>query len=445
MNLKAFYLRNKFWLTDFLHGSPIGKPYRKIKYIIEHSYEDGLPLREKALRELLTYYNKNSPYYLKLSLNRECVKLSDYPVQTKQTLIANYDEMIIPKDVIPGQQGDVFIQRTSGSTGVPLAMPQSTSKRLRRIAEIKYFGKRLGFNTHEKLIHLRTWNQWQQKSIKQIKKENIIPFDVKRIGENDLIELCELINKEKALSLRGYASCFDRISKVAKKYRYTFPTLKIIVSTSENLEDDVRVAVKKYMGCEIVSQYANEECGILAQERVPTKNSDNKMYFNWASYYIEVLKIDNDTPAEYGEIGRIVLTDLYNYAFPIIRYDTGDTCVLLPPDEHSNGYPVMGKLYGRRFDLTFATDGTPIYPLTYGRILKNYDCILLWQFVQIGKKEYKLKLVLNDYDEKVIGEIYKNIVEILGKDANVSIEKVNEIPILQSGKRKPVINNWNKE
>lgn len=350
--------------------------------------------------------------------------------------------MIVPVNVIPGQVGQVFIQKTSGSTGVPLAMPQDTHKRKRRIAEIKYFGKRLGFNSHEKLIHLRTWNQWQQKSINQIRKENIIPFDVKRIGESDLIELCELINKEKAFSLRGYASCFDRISKVAKKYGYTFPSLKIIVSTSECLEDDVRAAVKKYMGCEIVSQYANEECGILAQERVPTKNTDNKMYFNWASYYIEILKIDCDEPAGYGEIGRIVLTDLHNYAFPVIRYDTGDTCVLLPPDEYSNGYPVMGKLYGRRFDLTFATDGTPIYPLVYGRILKNYDYISLWQFVQTDEKEYSLRLVLNKNDDITIKDIRKKMLDILGTDANISIKQVNDIPVLQSGKRKPVINSW---
>ncbi len=366
-------------------------------------------------------------------------------MQTKLTLIAHREQMTVSSSVIPGQEGTVFIQRTSGSTGTPLAMPQDTRKRRRRIAEIKYFGKRLGFNTHEKLIHLRTWNQWQSKSLQQIRKENIVPFDVKRIGEADLIELCELINKEKAFSLRGYASCFDRISKVVRKHGYKFPSLKVIVSTSESLEDDVRAAVKKYMGCEIVSQYANEECGILAQERVPTKETDNKMYFNWAGYWIEILKIGSDEPAGYGEIGRIVLTDLHNYAFPVIRYDTGDTCVLLPPDEYSNGYPVMGKLYGRRFDLTFATDGTPVYPLAYGRMLKNYDCISLWQFVQTGEKEYSLRLVLSGHDDGAIKEIRRNTLAILGEDAVVSVELVDDIPVLQSGKRKPVINNWKKQ
>ena len=137
-----------------------------------------------------------------------------------------------------------------------------------------------------------------------------------------------------------------------------------------------------------------------------------------------------------------MLTDFHNYAFPVIRYDTGDTCILLPPDEKSNGYPVMGKLYGRRFDLTYATDGTPIYPLAYGRILKNYDVILSWQFVQKGEKSYSLVLVLKQEDEKAIVDMVKQIKDILGEDAVITVEKVNEIPLLRSGKRKPVKNEW---
>lgn len=50
----------------------------------------------------------------------------------------------------------------------------------------------------------------------------------------------------------------------------------------------------------------------MAQERVPSKPSDNKMYFNWASYFFEFLKLDSDETAEFGEIARIVLADLHN-------------------------------------------------------------------------------------------------------------------------------------
>ena len=439
MSIRALFLRNLFWANDIANGCPIGEPYRNIKFIQRHSAARGAEIREKALKNLLEHAWKNTKYY---SGFKGKYDLSCYPVMDKLNLTANYESIVISPANIPGQVGDVFIQRTSGSTGVPFAIPQDTNKRNRRIAEIKYFGAAVGFKSHEKLIQLRTWNQWQKKSAKQIRKENIVPFDIKRMGENDMKELCDLIISEKAISLRGYASSFDRLSKAAQKYNYHFPSLKIIISTSEALEDDVRSSVRKTLGCDVISQYANEECGILAQERVPTNDTDNKMYFNWAGYYIEVLKIDKDEPAEYGEIGRIVVTDLHNYAFPLIRYDTGDTCILAEPDEFSNGYPVMAKLYGRRFDLTFTCDGTPIYPLAYGRVLKNYPAIQMWQFVQTGESEYHLRLKLNITEEFDLNSIKQNILDIIGQSASLHIDIVDDIPVLKSGKRKPVINEW---
>lgn len=439
MDLNAYYLRAKFWIEDYLKGSPIGKPYNEVKYIQEHSYEEGLPIREKALHNLMDFAREHSAYYK----NIKGYDLKSYPIMNKATLLEHYDEIKVAPAEIPGQQGEVHIQTTSGSTGTPFKIPQDTLKRQRRIAELKYFGKMVGFRTHDKLIHLRTWNRWQQKTAKQIKSENIIPFDIAIMDDASLKRLCELAVSEKAVCLRGYASSLGKVAEYADGKGYQFPHLKIAIAGAEALQDDTRALYKRVMKSEIISQYANEECGIMAQERIPTKDTDNCMYWNYSGYYFEVLKFDSDDPAEYGELGRIVITDLHNYAFPLIRYDNGDTAVLLPPDEYSNGYPVLGKLFGRRFDITYSTTGAAISPLTYGRILKHFDTISQWQFVQEREKEYKLKVVMRSEDSN-LDSIVDQLKEYIGKDAIVTIEKVSDIPVLASGKRKPCVNNWKK-
>ena len=439
MDLNAYYLRAKFWIDDYLKGSPIGKPYNEVKYIQEHSYEEGLPIREKALHNLMDFAREHSAYYK----NIKGYDLKSYPIMNKATLLEHYDEIKVAPAEIPGQQGEVHIQTTSGSTGTPFKIPQDTLKRQRRIAELKYFGKIVGFRTHDKLIHLRTWNRWQQKTAKQIKSENIIPFDIAIMDDASLKQLCELAISENAVCLRGYASSLGKVAEYADGKGYQFPHLKIAIAGAEALQDDTRALYKRVMKSEIISQYANEECGIMAQERTPTKDTDNCMYWNYSGYYFEVLKFDSDEPAEYGELGRIVITDLHNYAFPLIRYDNGDTAVLLPPDEYSNGYPVLGKLFGRRFDITYSTTGAAISPLTYGRILKHFDTISQWQFVQEGEKEYKLKVVMRCEDPN-LKSIVDQLKEYIGKDAVVTIEKVSDIPVLASGKRKPCVNNWKK-
>ena len=440
MDLNAMYLRFRFWTLDFLKGSPIRKHYNEIKSFDTHSYDACENILNAKVTKLLKYIQQYSPFYSQY----DSLNLKDYPVMNKLSLIENMDLISVNSADIPGQKGEVHIQRTSGATGVPLAVPQDTEKRYRRIAELKYYGKKVGFTTHEKLIHLRTWNRWQSKTNRQSRLENIIAFDISKFGSDELEQLCNLLTSEKVVCLRGYSTTIAELASYIKNSprKRKFPALKIVISGGEALYDDVRQMVKDYMHCEIISQYANEECGILAQERIPTRDCDNVMYFNNASYIFEILKLDSDEPAEYGEVGRIVITDLHNYAFPIIRYDCGDTCVIMPPNEYSNGYPVIEKLYGRRFDLTYSTDGKAISPLTYGRILKNYDCISQWQFAQIGEKMYELRLMLKYGTIEQLTEAVDLFEAVLGENSKLSIREVSEIKVLSSGKRKPVVNEW---
>lgn len=444
MDFNAFYLRNKFWLLDFLKGSPIGHHYMEIKYLSEHSAAECNGLRELKLGRMLSYARDNCSYYRGI----DTISLSGFPVVNKSMLIRHHDEIAVSADKIPGQVGAVHIQTTSGSTGIPFAVPQDTQKRLRRIAELKYFGKIVGFNTHEKLVHLRTWNRWQMKTARQIRQENIVPFDIADMGDERLRELCDLIYVSKAVCVRGYSSSIGQLARYVEKHPMSFPFLKVCIAGSEALFDDVRADVKQYMHCEIISQYANEECGILAQERVPTHERDNVMYFNHASYYLELLRMDSDEPASVGELGRIVITDMHNYAFPIIRYDTGDVGVLGDADSYSNGYPVLTKLYGRRLDVCYTVDGKPFSPMLIGRIMKHYGEVAQWQFIQRGQAEYSLKVAMHtpvlypaaSYLSTALDEFRK----VLGMGARIDIETVDDIPVLSSGKRKAVVNEWNR-
>ena len=441
MDVNALFLRCRFWFLDFIKGSPIRKQYNDVKYIDTHSKQQNSGIIDSKLHSLLDYVHKNSPFYADIN----SFDLDDYPIMNKMSLIENMSQIRVKDDIIPGQQGQVYIQRTSGSTGVPLADAQDTLKRQRRIAELKYFGKIVGFITHEKLVHLRTWNRWQNKTSNQIKLENIIPFDISKFGPEELEELCNILVNESVVCVRGYSTTISSLVNYIKNSpkKWVFPHLKVVIAGGEALYDDVRQMVKDYMHCEIISQYADEECGILAQERVPTKEKDNVMYFNHSSYIFEVLKLDSDEPAKYGEVGRIVITDLHNYACPMIRYDCGDTCVLGFPNEFSNGYPIIEKLYGRRFDLTYSTDGKAISPLAFGRTLKNFDSVSQWQFVQLDEKKYELRLMLKSgYNLSSLKEVNNLFLEILGDGADFNMVEVNDIPVLASGKRKPVINEW---
>ncbi len=94
-------------------------------------------------------------------------------------------------------------------------------------------------------------------------------------------------------------------------------------------------------------------------------------------------------------------------------------------------------------DFLYDTKGNKI---SSGKISVNmwpFDKILQYQFVQEGAKQYVLKLngAEGYYDEAAFVDLVR---DFLGEDAEVVIEHVNEIPVLASGKRKIVVNNYKK-
>lgn len=439
MTIFSSFLRYHFWIRDFFRGGKVHSHYMNIRYIQERGVQTQC-LRQQLLTDLLQHAVKNTLFYR----NIKSLELKDYPVVNKSVLQEHYDEIFIPETNNPWQcSGKYHIQRTSGSTGTPFAVPFDTRKRERRLAELKYFGKIVGFKSHDKLVQLRIWTKWQSKTNSQSFWENIVPFDISNLNETNLEMLCETIRNVRAKCLRGYASSFDLLARYAGEHRLKLPSVKIIIAGSETLFDSTRELVEKNLGCSIISQYANEENGILAQERV----GDNKhrFFLNESGYFFEVLKFDSDEPAEYGELGRLVITDLFNYAFPIIRYDNGDNCVM-KLDEITQR-PYISNLYGRRLDMIYNTQGEPILPMALARILKNYEMIRQWQFIQKTSVHYVLKLAVNNksgLEETSSNEILTLLKVLLGNDSDISIEYVDDIPVLNSGKRKSVVNLWKR-
>jgi phenylacetate-CoA ligase len=186
----------------------------------------------------------------------------------------------------------------------------------------------------------------------------------------------------------------------------------------------------------VVSRYSNEEQGILGQERL----NDEIYYLNHASYFFEFLKLDSDEKANQGDLCRIVVTDLFNYAFPMIRYDTGDTGVFESEKNNDTYLPVLSKIYGRLMDLVFDTKQVAVHPMALARILKNYNEIVMWQFIQKERNKYELKLKLSAKID--LSDCLYEMKEIFGSDAKIDMKMVTEMPVLPSGKRKPVVNEW---
>lgn len=72
------------------------------------------------------------------------------------------------------------------------------------------------------------------------------------------------------------------------------------------MPEPVRRTLEKQFGCPVRAWYSNEENGIMGLQN----EKDEGYRIDTETYYYEILKMDSDEPAEQGELGRIVITDL---------------------------------------------------------------------------------------------------------------------------------------
>lgn len=430
MSLKSYFLRKLFWFQDFTQGGVIWNEYKDIRRM----YHGGD--RTTLLDHMLKYTVKNVPFYKGLKY----ITLQDFPVVSKKIINENYESFLVSPKNIPGQKGELHIQKTSGSTGIPFLIPQDTKCRLRRLATIKFENDLLGFHSFEPLLHLRaTSHYWQGFLDKYDKKTNIWYSDNSNLTEERLKTIINIIIANKIKFVRGYMTTLDFIADYLIKYNITLPSKPLFISVGELLTESLRKKIVYDLKCNIVSQYATEENGIFGTSPVNEEGTTIKL--NRANCIIEILKLDSDQPVEDGEIGRIVVTDLINHAMPLIRYDTGDLAAV--GKRCADGYPsLLINLSGRKTDLITRVDGSYVdfYNSIPKEIFLNTN-IRQWQFIQEDKKIYTLRLSLAhesaSIDEKYVAD---NIKKIIGNSAIINFDYVNEIPVLDSGKRRSVIN-----
>ena len=154
------------------------------------------------------------------------------------------------------------------------------------------------------------------------------------------------------------------------------------------------------------------------------------------------MQLDNDLPVQDGSAGRIVVTDLYNFAMPLIRYDTGDIGRMAIKSECGMGAKVLTLVEGRRVDCIFSSSGKALSPYVINNTMWQFREIAQYQFIQKGANSYELRVVMMEGRNANTERWLESLRFYLGEDADIEVIIVNDIPLLASGKRKQVVNNY---
>ena len=172
--------------------------------------------------------------------------------------------------------------------------------------------------------------------------------------------------------------------------RKTEPVLKQILTTGEVVDASLRSLAATRLGTTIHDKYSTQEAGCMAIQ-CPDAAS---YHVQSEAVILEVLD-DNGRPCRPGEIGRVVVTPLFNFATPLIRYEVGDFAEAGSACTCGRSLPTLSRIMGRRRNILVGPDGNHYWPT-----LDSFDFFSVaqsreHQFRQVGPDVLEVWLIVD--------------------------------------------------
>lgn len=426
--------------TDILLKKDIAK---QLNFLIKSQYwseDDLIAFQNRKLQELINHAYKNVPYYYEL-FNELNLKPSDFqkkndlkklPILTKEKIRLNIKNgKLLAKNI---NQKDFIYNSSSGSTGEPLQFYLSKSADSMKKASAIRGWNWMGYKLGDKFIKV---SQIPRKGrLKKIQDSIIRSYYlfIPQLDDNHFHKIVESLIHYKPSVLRCYPDPLRFLSVYIKKNKIKLSGIKSINTTGSILTPETRELAENVFQCKIYDSFSCEGGAVVYE------CESNENYHSAMEYAITEIVDENNKDVT---LGRLVTTDLWNYAMPFIRYDTQDI-IEISDKQCSCGRKLLPikKIYGRESDILITPSGQFL-------IANNFTGFFQWikeveQFqvkqTELNKFEFYLK-VNENYSKQIelkIIEYYKNVIS---SDVQIHINVVDDIPLTKSGKRRFLIRN----
>ncbi|MDX2089042.1 MAG: hypothetical protein SFX73_14390 [Kofleriaceae bacterium] len=228
-----------------------------------------------------------------------------------------------------------------------------------------------------------------------------------------------------------YPSVLHAIVRRLDATGQTLPALRQVRTISEVLSPGTRGLVRDVLDVPIVDTYSAQEVGYIALQCPDHEHYHVQM----ERLIVEILR-DDGTACGPGEIGRVVVTDLHNFATPILRYELGDYAEVGPPCPCGRGLPVLTRIVGRLRNMLVYPDGSSRWPVftVACREAARYREL---QVVQVTRDTLRLRVVPDGELDRAA--LVAALQGALGFPFQVEVEVVDAIARSPAGKLEELV------
>ena len=401
-------------------------------------------LQWSRLKQLLEHCYREVPYYQRqwheLGITPNDIRsLEDYarlPTLTKADIRQNGEAL-----KAHSWRGRMLYKNTSGSTGEPLRFGYNRESNDRRAAVMfrgyGWAGAPMG---RRSLVlwggglgnppRMRRWKD--QLYHAAFGRRMVNSF---HMTEANMHEYADLIDSYRPEVLLGYFGPLLRLAQwLLDNGRRVHPPKAFIVN-GEAMHEFQREIIEEAFGCPAFNTYGCREFMMVAGECEQHKG----MHVN-----ADHLVVERVTPpkAQLDPLtGEAIITDLFNYGMPFIRYATGD--LITASTERcpcGRGLPLITQVEGRMLDAIRTPDGRILPGMFFPFLLKEVPGVAQSQIVQRQLDRLDLSLVRGKaFNDDSLAMIHREIRKVLGDGIEVNCQFVDQIPLTRSGKTRLTI------
>ena len=208
------------------------------------------------------------------------------------------------------------------------------------------------------------------------------------------------------------------------------PRLLQARTVAESLRPEVRDICREAWGVEIADTYSTQEVGYIALQC----REHLQYHVQSERVLVEVLNDRGELCAP-GEVGRVIVSDLHNFATPLIRYEIGDYAEVGEPCACGRGLPVLNRILGRSRNMLTLPTGEQVWPTFGDSGYTEIGTIRQLQYIQKTPERLEVRLVagsrLTEAEETALRDL---IIGRLGHRFDIALSYVDEIPRSAGGK-----------
>lgn len=355
----------------------------------------------QSLRHILKHAKQHTKYYKKILSdidpdNFQIADLNKIPITTKQDTLDHWDDFVIDNQFTREQAEAHLQQFRDGKIDNPFYQDQylffatggSSGQRGLFVWNIPDFAECVSLvyryqirdeqknkNPSRKMATVVA-PSWLHASL-PVFSINVDPaIEIRHYSADTPLDvIAKQLNDYQPDYLIGYSSVIVELSHAARSGRLNINPQRVSTN-SEILDDEGRASIYEAWNVEVNNMWGSVEAGILGVE----DDAHEGMWLSDDYCIVEPVDEQLNPVASPEDARRLVITNLYNHTFPVIRYVLDDAVVIDHPKGQTFG--LAKTIQGRADDWFVYQDTTRIHPMTFRHVLGQDAAISEYQVEQ---------------------------------------------------------------